>query len=363
MEKQIRVLVVDDSVFMRQIITTILESDPAIKVTNIAKDGEKALEILKTEQFDVITLDINMPRMDGITALKHIMATNPMPVVMISALTQEGANETIQALSIGAVDYVAKPSGSISFDIDKQRDEIVEKVKAAVTSKLRRVALPTTKVKEVAPVKHVSSRASDEPVEGVISRRKDVIVAIGASTGGPTTLLEILPLFPKDLNASVVLIQHMPSLFTKTFAQRLNESCEISVKEAEDNEFLKKSMVYVAKGSNQLLVREEPGTDRKILKIDSETKAIYTPNVDIAFNSIAEISKNIIGVVITGMGSDGSKGLLKIRNVGGRTIAEDESTSVIFGMPKESIKNGAAEYVLPAGKIAEKIIALVKEKA
>jgi two-component system chemotaxis response regulator CheB len=360
MEKQIRVLVVDDSVFMRQIITTILDSDPGIKVTAAAKNGEEALQALKDDQFDVITLDINMPKMDGITALKHIMATNPVPVIMISALTQEGAKETLQALSIGALDYVAKPSGAISFDIDEQRDEIVSKVKAAAGSKLRRVKpikAAREDVKEAKPVKEVLPT-------GAVSGASDLVVAIGASTGGPTTLFEIIPLLPKSLNASVILVQHMPPLFTKTFANRLNDVSRITVKEAEDNEFLKKSTVYVANGNGHLLVEREPGTDKKIIKIDTQTKRTYSPNVNITFDSLVETCKqNIIGVLITGMGIDGANGMLNIKNAGGITIAEDESTSIIFGMPKEAIRLGGAEYILPSGEIANKIISLVNTRA
>ena len=361
MGKEINVLVVDDSVFMRQIITTIIESDPDLNVAATAKNGAVALDILKKQDFDVITMDINMPTMDGITALKHIMASKPTPVLMISALTQKGADETMQSLELGAIDYVSKPSGSISFDIEEQRDEIVEKVRAAASSKLRRISRP----KVVKELKRAEPDADEEAgPDTEISKTGDCVIAIGASTGGPSTLFEIIPQFPEDLDATVFVVQHMPVLFTKTFAERLNLSSRIYVKEATDNEFVKKGTVYLAKGNAQMLIRQEPGTSRRIIKIDTETKRTYTPNVDPTFNSIAETcTNNLIGVIITGMGNDGADGLLKIRERGGRTIAEDESTSVIYGMPKAAAKNGAAEYVLPAGEIAEKVLSLVKEEA
>lgn len=356
MEKIINVLVVDDSIFMRKLITKILESDPEIKVAATANNGLEALDKIKNAQFDVVTLDINMPRMDGITALKHIMASSPMPVVMISALTQEGARETLDALSIGAVDFVAKASGSISFDIDQQRDEIVLKVKAAVKSRIRNLRRVRT-VEQLIATPEAGARLP----AGVLSKKGDRVIAIGASTGGPNTLFDLIPKLPKDLDASVFLIQHMPPIFTKNFATRLNDSSQIAVKEAADHEFVEKSRVYVAMGGNQLLVNKESGTNKRFLKIDSTTKATFTPNVNIAFNSIVETyAPNIIGVLLTGMGNDGAEGMLNIKKSGGVTIAEDESTAVIFGMPKAAINCGAADYILPSDKIVAKILYLMK---
>ncbi len=360
MGKEINVMVVDDSVFMRKIISTIVNSEPGVTVATTAKNGKEALDLLKTTDIDVITLDINMPEMDGITALKHIMATKPTPVIMISALTQEGAKETFDALEIGAIDYVAKPSGSISFDIDKQRDEIISKIKNAAGSKLRRRApMKPIPQKNTTPAKSYTGS-----VHSQLSKKGDVVVAIGASTGGPTTLFEVIPKLPADLNAPVFIIQHMPALFTKTFAKRLNDASSITVKEAEDNEFIEKSKVYIAKGSSQLIINKEKGTNKRVLNIDTKTNTIYKPNVNLTFNSLVETySPNIIGVVLTGMGDDGATGIANIKKSGGVTIAEDESTAVIFGMPREAIKTGSVDHVLRADKVAEEIIRLVNEKA
>ncbi len=358
MPKRINVLVVDDSVFMRQILTNILQSDPDISVAAVAKNGQEALEKLAQTQADVITMDINMPKMDGLTALKHIMASCPTPVIMISALTQKGADETLEALAIGAVDFIAKPSGSVSFDLGRHKEKIISKVKAASTVKLRRVR------KIGVPLERVRPRGERTPLaQDVLSRWGDIVVAIGSSTGGPTALFEIIPALPADLNATVLLVQHMPPIFTKTLAKRLNSYGNMPVKEAEEDELIEKSKGYVAQGGANILVKKDAGTDKRYLKIDTETTCTFKPNVNLAFNSIVEAyAPNIIGVILTGMGSDGADGIANIKRAGGKTIAEDESSSVVFGMPKAAIQSGQVDYVLPADEIAQRIVSLVNKQ-
>jgi len=350
MGDKIRVLVVDDSAFMRKALREILESDPSIVVVGTARDGEDALEKLKNLAVDVVTLDINMPRMDGLTALKHIMLENPVPVLMVSSLTQEGAEITIKALELGAVDFVPKPSGTISLDIAKCKDEIIRKTKAAARAKignLRRVRVGITKQVRIEPEKAA-----------------EVVVAIGVSTGGPQTLMDIIPNLPPNLPAGVLVVQHMPPNFTRSFAERLHSVSQINFKEAEDNDIIKCGWGYLAPGDWHMTVVKRGLGEGWLVKLSKQPEGtLFRPSVDVMMHSVARhLGDRAIGVILTGMGDDGARGMEEIKKKGGYTIAESGETCIVFGMPKAAIERGCVDKVLPANRIADAIVRAVSEK-
>jgi len=349
----VKVLVVDDSAFMRRQITKIIESDPELTVVGIARNGQEAVDKVKELEPDVVTLDINMPVMDGLTALTYIMMERPTPCLMVSSLTQDGALATFEALELGAVDYVAKPSGTISMDIKTQADEIVAKVRAAARARLRRGRSNAT----ARPRKESNNRerALQVPIHG------SGIVAIGVSTGGPQTLMEILPLLPPGFAAPVVIVQHMPPGFTACFAKRLNDMCAIEVKEAEQNEPLLPGWGYVAPGGYHLTVVQSTLGRGPVAHLSDKPKGMsFCPSVDVLFESVARLyGRRAVGVLLTGMGSDGANGMVQMRQAGATTIAESEETAVVFGMPREAIERGGAQIVAPATKIADQIVAAI----
>jgi len=345
----IKVLIIDDSSFMRQELSRLISDDPEIEVIGTAFDGVNALKKLETLKPDVITLDIEMPQMDGLTFLKHIMISNPIPVVVISSLTQKGADVTLEAMRLGAVDIIAKPSGTISLDIKKQQLEIIQKIKAASKvdcSKIKRIH-------QQVPVNKQDKLESQMP--GLSCKH---VVAIGVSTGGPQTLLHIIPKLPADLPAAVFVVQHMPPVFTKSFADRLNILSNLNVKEAESKDKVLQGNVYIAPGDFHMTVNKA-GNIIEIGKEPSDT--LHRPAVDVMMHSlVTSYGKNITGVILTGMGKDGAEGLKRIHDNGGKTIAESENTSVVYGMPREAVRLGAADYILDNDKIAQKIVELVK---
>lgn len=350
----IKVLVVDDSAFMRKKLTEILQSDPNIEVVATARDGEDAIR--KAEEYlpDVITLDVNMPRMDGLTALKILMQKRIAPVVMVSSLTQEGAEITLKALELGAFDFVPKPGGTISLDIDRVKEDIIEKVKAAATSSHKFVVKKEILSKKLHNVEQ-------KKISGIKNEKGKSFkaIVIGISTGGPKTIMDVLPYIPVNINACIFLIQHMPPTFTAQYAKRLNESCQIEVVEASAGQKVEKSKCYVGKGGYHLILY---GNTIEELRIRLTQKPLhrFMPSVDICMMSVLEkFGENTIGVLMTGMGDDGAEAMVKIKERGGITIAESEETAIVFGMPKEAILRGAADYVLPSYKIAEKLIELV----
>ena len=358
MTDKIRVLIVDDSALMRKALKEIIMTDSDLEVVGTARDGQDAIEKARDLKPDVVTMDINMPVMDGLTSMQHILSDNPqMPILMVSSLTEEGALTTFEALELGAFDYVAKPSGTVSSNIHIVGKEIIQKVKLAYNSvnkksirdriQRRNTIIPTKKVE---PVKKPHFTGSKE-----LSK----VVVIGISTGGPGTLMEVLPLLPADLNAAVIIIQRMPPSFTASFAKRLNNACCIPIKEADAGDVLQNGRGYLAPGGYQLVVRGESG----IIRIPSTPKTIFMPCVNVTMDSVLDAfgGKNVIGVLMTGMGDDGADAMVRIRKAGGTTIAEDESTAVVFGMPREAIERGGAEVVAPSYKIANAIITAVRK--
>ncbi|WP_456487820.1 protein-glutamate methylesterase/protein-glutamine glutaminase [Candidatus Alkanophaga liquidiphilum] len=339
-EKKIGVLVVDDSAFMRILISDMLCSDEEVEVVGVARDGEDALEKLEELSPDVITMDVEMPRLDGIGALKEIMRQKPTPVIMLSAHTQEGARTTLEALESGAFDFVPKPSGSISLDIEKVRSELLAKIKAAARAR-------GTTLTQGRRVSKAGSVAGFEP-----GRRSERVVVIAASTGGPRALSEVLFALPASLPAGVLVVQHMPPFFTRALAERLNAACELQVKEAENGDEIKDGCVLIAPGDFHMLIN-----DRKVeLNKEPPVNAVR-PSADVTMRSAADAyGENVVGVVLTGMGRDGAAGIIRIKERGGRTIACDERTSLIFGMPKAAIETGCVDIVAPLHEIPKGIL-------
>lgn len=354
--RQVRVLVIDDSAFMRKVLTELLSSDPQITVVAAARDGQDGVEKVQELQPDVVTLDIEMPKLDGYGALREIMSRRPTPVVMVSSHTSEGAEATIRALALGAVDFVAKPSGSISLNMHITRDELVAKVKAAAgaTPRFRRTAAEMVPIRR--EVKAIAAAMSmPAPMEAGLPRR---LVLIGCSTGGPGALHHIIPKLPADLPAAVLVVQHMPPGFTRSLAGRLDELSAISVKEAAEGDRLRNGRVLLAPGGFHMTV---DGEGRIRLNQDPPMHGVR-PAVDKTFESVVPAwQERMVGVILTGMGYDGGKGMVSLKKAGGRTIAEDASTCVVYGMPKVVVELGAADQVLPVHEIAEAITRLVRE--
>jgi two-component system chemotaxis response regulator CheB len=348
----IRVLVVDDSAFMRYTIAKHLEADPGITVVGTAHDGLEALTKIPALRPDVVTLDVEMPRMDGLTALRRIMLECPTPVIMLSSLTQRGTRTTIQALMRGAVDFVAKPTAS--SDMQTVVQDLVSKVKTAAGA-------PATLIpdEEARPEPEVPPTGRDRsaPVGLAPFRNGDALVIIGSSTGGPRALQEVLPRLPADIPAAVLVVQHMPAGFTAPLAQRLNESSQISVQEAADGDRIARGLALLAPGDFHLRF-----LDNKQVTLDKGPRVNHVrPSVDVTMQSAVEFhGSSIVGVVLTGMGADGAQGARLIKGVGGKVIAQDEATCVVYGMPRSVAEADAADEVVPLPEVAAMIVEMVK---
>ncbi len=358
MDNKIKVLVVDDSALMRKLLSKILESDPAIEVIGTAPDGAFALKKIAGLKPDVVTLDVEMSGMDGITALQHIMHDHPLPVVIISSLTQEGAETTVECLELGAIDFVPKPSGTISLDIERQAQKIISKVKDAAL-----VNPAKLKVRKSIRTIHLLAQEETWPLPEPDTKLGKAVV-IGISTGGPQSLIDMLPLLPADFPAPVFLVQHMPSGFTKSFADRLNSICRIKVEEAKSGEVVQSGKVYVAPGGIHLSVAKRGLGEGAITHISSEPgNASNKPSVDVMMISAAKLyGKNTVGVIMTGMGNDGTAGMKMIKSKGGRTIAQDENSSVIFGMPNSAIQANCVDTIRPLHEIPSAIMQALEYK-
>lgn len=335
---------------MRKMITDLLEEDKRIQVIATARNGQDALEKIKQFNPDVVTLDVEMPVMNGLDALKKIMEVTPKPVIMVSSTTKEGAENTVLAMAFGAIDFIAKPSGAISLDLHKVQDELIEKVILAASVKLTKL-LPTEKKEKV---DMAVQKALDRKHQKKLFDKK--IIAIGTSTGGPKALQQVLTKLPENINAPILIVQHMPAGFTKSLAARLDSLSKVTVKEAEDGEVLKKGVAYIAPGGYHLKVRSI-GTTLAIQLDQSPPENGHRPSVDTMLNSLASISNySIITVIMTGMGADGSKGLVKLKNTGDVVaIAEAEESSVVFGMPRAAIKTNKIDEVVHLNDIAASI--------
>ena len=379
----IRVLIADDSAFMRKVLSDLFKSQSDFEVVGTAVNGQDAIEKVKKFQPDVLTLDVIMPVMDGLNALAVIMEQCPLPVVMVSSTTQKGTNETIRALALGAVDFVSKAGGAIS-KIDTIKDEILAKCRLAAKTHARKNFAaakplvynpkpvniePTTRRVEVKrrtglvlgqkpTINRVPS--SVEPVKKIIPGTGKKIVVIGTSTGGPQALQAVITRLPGNLPCGVVVVQHMPAGFTKSLAERLNSISEIAVKEAEHDEIIRPGQVYIAPGDYHLRIVPAGGGERKIALSQEPRVGNLRPTVNYMFDSAARFGRDLVSVIMTGMGSDGCEGMKKIKATGGYSIAQDENSCVVYGMPKAVVDAGLADEVRPLNKIAEAIVDAVR---
>ena len=411
----IRVLIADDSAFMRRILTDFFTKQPDFEVVGTAINGKEAINKVKDLSPDLVTMDVNMPIMDGLNALAVIMEEKPTPVVMLSSLTQHGTEATVRALSLGAVDFISKAGGSIS-KLDSIEDELLEKCRNAARARvhkmpyvhqkklenskitgnpqarsvppvMKRVELPVRqglKLGEKAqsspsqnsgnlfgvkrpniilqargkPQPPAPSKASSVPMTSMGNGAKK-LVAIGTSTGGPQALQQVITRLPGNLPCGVVVVQHMPAGFTKALADRLDTISQVSVKEAEDGDVIEPGHVYIAPGSHHLRVREEGSTRRIVLGQDPPV-GNHRPAVNVMYDSVASIGKNLVAVIMTGMGCDGCEGMKKIKAAGGYSIAQDEPTCVVYGMPKAVVDAGLADEIKPVQNIAQAIVEAVK---
>ena len=347
--KKFRVLVVDDSAFMRKVLESIFNADEQLTVIGHAKDGREAIALAESLKPDVITMDLNMPHLDGLQATAQIMTTNPRPIVVVSSESKEGAASTLKALELGAIDFVTKPSSGIDLDMQSVKDDLLRKVRIAAKVRVVRTASRLAAQLQ-APM---NGGAAPKPQPAVArpaastvlpSDMRFPVVVLAASTGGPATVMRLAPGFTKDFPAAVILVQHMPAAFTTQYALQLAEFTGIRVKEAEANESIQPGTFYICPGGQHLRVS---ATGR--MQLDAATGRIdgYLPNIDVTMESVAAFAGAMsIGVVLTGMGSDGARGSRAIKNAGGYVLAQDEATSVIFGMPAEAIKSGAVDQVL-----------------
>lgn len=352
--KKIKVLVVDDSAFMRKIISDILNSNDKIEVVDTARNGSEAINKAIKLKPDVVTLDIEMPIMNGLEALPEIIKFVPTTkVIMFSSTTKRGADETIKALELGAVDFITKPSGTIvDIKIDNIKDEIINTViQVAYLAKKNSNSEEVKKLiyKPIHPEKSFNSLMD--------GKKTRYIVAIGTSTGGPRALQDVIPYIPEDIPATFLIVQHMPPGFTKSLAARLNNLSKIVVKEAENGDILKVGTAYIAPGNYHMVINRT-GLDDHVISLNSDPPVSgHRPSVNVMMESVARIeNKNLIAVMMTGMGSDGSEGIKKIKMMGGKTIAQDEESCVVYGMPKAAVNAGIVDKIVPLNRIASEII-------
>jgi two-component system chemotaxis response regulator CheB len=342
----VKVLIVDDSAFIRNTLSGMISSDPEIEVVGIARDGIEAVDKVASLKPDIVTLDVEMPRMDGMEALQRIMSQNPVPVLMVSSLTTDGAQVTFDALDLGAVDFIPKNLQDLSVNIVKIKEILIDKIKSIA----KKGIVPTPAIKAPRPLK------MPKPTE-YKSHRKTGVIVIGSSTGGPKALQNIISKLPKEFPVPVLIAQHMPPNFTAPFAERLNQISVVSVKEAEDGEPLQKGTVYIAPGRGHMGVLRKRITETLISISGDTEKYVYKPSVDALMLSVVEVySGQVLGIILTGLGNDGERGMREIKNKGGRTIAQNEESCVVYGMPKSIIQSGLADKIVPLDEVAGEII-------
>jgi two-component system chemotaxis response regulator CheB len=349
--KKFRVLIVEDSAFMRKVLETIFNADDQLEVVGHAKDGREAVSLAESLKPDVITMDINMPHVDGLQATAEIMTTNPRPIVIVSSESREGAASTLRALELGAIEFVAKPSSAIDLDMQSVKEELLRKVRMACKVRVVRTASRlASKLQETGSAKpRPQAPVSPRPAGTSGLDQRFPVVVLAASTGGPATVMRIAPGFTRDFPAAVILVQHMPAAFTTQYAAQLSEFTDIRVKEAEANEPLQPGIFYICPGGQHLRV-----TPTGRIQLDGTSGRIdgYLPNMDVTMQSVAAFAGALsIAGVLTGMGNDGTAGAKAIKAAGGLVLAQDEATSVIFGMPAEVIKAGIVDQVLPIDDI------------
>ena len=365
MAKKIKVLVIDDSALVRKMLSEILGSDKEIEVVGTASDPFVARERIKQLNPDVLTLDVEMPNMDGISFLRNLMRLRPMPVVMVSTLTDAGAEITLDALELGAIDFITKPKIDFSNTIEAYADELIEKVKIAAQARI----IPNVRKlnEKSSPIFSVDKKNTADAVLELSQRKlnyklTDTIIAIGASTGGTEAIREILEEMPAD-SPGIVITQHIPENFSKSFAERVDKLSSMKVYEAVDGQQIMAGHAYIAPGNQHLLI-ERSGA-RYICRLnDGELVNRHKPSVNVLFRSVAnQVGRNAIGVILTGMGDDGADGLREMKEAGAITIAQDEQSSVVWGMPGEAVKRHCVDEILPLSKISSRLISLSTAKA
>jgi len=358
MTPTIRILVVDDSPFMRKSLQKMLEEAPDLRVVATARDGIDALEKIQEHKPDIVTLDIEMPRMDGLTCLRKIMADHPMPVLMVSSLTQEGAQATLDALSIGALDFIPKESGFASLSILQIQHDLQEKVRRLASSPRfhRSASAPTAPHVPLSPPPAPRPAASPKPslpigAAGLAASPQADLLVIGSSTGGPKALQDVLPTLPANLPVPCLIVQHMPSTFTKPFADRLDGICQVHVKEAEQGEPLKAGTVYIAPGGIHMTFGAR-GPKGCIELSPEPVSSLHRPSVDVLFLSVAELFRGqVLAGILTGMGADGAKGMEQLKRKGAHTFAESEESCVVYGMPRAAVERGCVDLVTPLADV------------
>lgn len=355
--KTINVMVVDDSAVVRKVVGTMLEAAPGIRLLHAVSDPLLAIERMKQQWPDVIVLDVEMPRMDGITFLKRIMTERPTPVVICSTLTEKGAETTMAAMAAGAVAIITKPKLGLKEFLNESTDELVTAVRAAAQVNVRRLAVrPTPGTMPAASAKLTADAVLPPPVEARAPlKTTERVVAIGTSTGGTLALEEVLTALPR-VTPGIVIVQHMPEKFTAAFASRLNGLCQVEVREARHGDRVLPGRALIAPGGKHMLLRRD-GAQYHVDVIDGPVVNRHRPSVDVLFRSVArQAGANALGIIMTGMGDDGAAGLLEMRKAGARTMAQDEESCVVYGMPKEAVKRGGVEKSVPLKGIAREIL-------
>lgn len=352
MSARIKVLIVDDSAVVRQVLTAVLQRDPAIEVIGAASDPVFAMERMRAQWPDVIVLDVEMPRMDGITFLKKIMAERPTPVVICSTLTDKGAETTMQALAAGATSILPKPKMGLKRFLQDSAEDLVSAVKAAAQANVRRL-VPVASAPRIAP--KLSADAILPASVQAMAETTDRVIAIGTSTGGTQALEMVLTALPR-VCPGIVIVQHMPEKFTEAFANRLNGLCKIEVREAKAGDRVMPGRALIAPGGRHMLLKRS-GAQYHVDVVDGPLVSRHRPSVDVLFRSVAKCAgRNALGIIMTGMGDDGARGLKELHDMGARTLAQDEASCVVYGMPKEAVKLGAVDRVLPLGEIYLEIV-------
>lgn len=346
MSKKIKVLIVDDSAFMRKSLSLLLADDEDIEVIGTARNGLEGFNLAREKKPDLITLDIEMPVMDGITALEKIMKECPTPVLMVSSLTTEGAESTIKAMELGAVDFIPKGMSYVNIGIVNIKEDLIKKIKSIVRQRIMQDRMNRIR-KPASAASHSTSTAASH-----LNTKGFKAIALGISTGGPLSLQKVIPQLNPSMHIPMFIVQHMPPKFTKSLAERLNSLSQVTVKEAEDGEIVKNGFVYIAQGGKHMTI-EKDSSNVKIKISDLPADTLYKPCVDVMINSVINVyGSKTLGVIMTGMGKDGLLAIQRLKSIGGSSLAQDELSCVVYGMPKAIVDHGAADAVLPLDKIA-----------
>lgn len=347
---KIKVAIIDDSAFMRKSLSLMLQSDENIEIIGTARDGEEGYNLVKSKRPDVVTLDIEMPKMDGLTALEKIMKDCPTPVLMVSSLTVEGAEATLKALDLGAVDFIPKGMSYVNMDIVKIREDLIYKVKHIAKRESLRESL--NRLRSLSGNKKTTTESITITNKKLDNNYK--AIGVGISTGGPLSLQKFLPQIKGNLGRPIFIVQHMPPMFTKSLAERLNSMSEYEVKEAENDEVVRNNRVYIAPGGKHMTVHKKSFSENIIRISDQPSDTLHRPSVDVMLDSVADLYMDkTLSIIMTGMGRDGTEGVQKVKSYGGQCIAQNEETCVVYGMPKSVVDAGLADVVAPLEKIAE----------